>query len=139
MSGGPDVLEIARFSTLPEAELVVGLLKRHGIDARVADREMANSAPHLQIAMGGIRITAPDFQIVQARDLVDRARKGEFGELEQDENGEWMIDATPGRIGELDEAEVHGVMGSMKSAARVLIIGMLLLSLAGCLFMGLAG
>ena len=131
-----DRLEVARFSTLPEAELVAGLLMRHGIDARLADRETANSLPHLQIGMGGVRITAPDFQIVQARDLVARARKGEFGATEQDdETGEWMTDATPGRIGELDEAEVHGVMGSMKSVGRILIIGALLAPLAGCLLM----
>ena len=128
-----DRLEGARFSTLPEAELAVGLLKRHGVDAQVADREMANSAPHLQIALGGLRVTAPDFQIVQARDIVARVRKGEFGDLAGEDSDEWMADATPGKIGELDEAEVHGVMGSMKGAGRVLIITMLLLPLVGCL------
>lgn len=131
-----DRLEVARFSTLPEAELVVGLLKRHGVDARLADREMANSAPHLQIAMGGLRVTAPDFQIVQARDIVARARNGEFsGEGEGDDG--WMADATPGRVGELDEADIHGVMGGMKSAAKILIASILLLPIAGCVFVSL--
>lgn len=128
-----DRLEVARFSTLPEAELAVSLLRRHGVDAQVADREMANSAPHLQIALGGLRVTAPDFQIVQARDIVARARKGEFGDQGAEDSDEWMAEATPGKVGELDEAEIHGVLGSMKTAGRVLIIAMLLLPLVGCL------
>jgi hypothetical protein len=131
-----DRLEVARFSTLPEAELAVGLLRRHGVDARVTDREMANSAPHLQIALGGLRVTAPDFQIVQARDIIARAQKGEFGDLaEAEDSEEWMEDATPGMVGELDEAEVHGVLGSMKNAGRILILSMLLLPIAGCVIL----
>jgi hypothetical protein len=132
-----DRLEVARFSSLPEAELAAGLLQRHGVDGRVADREMANNVAHLQIALGGIRVTAPDFQIVQARDLIARARRGEFGGLEADESDEWMADHTPGRVGELEEHEVRGVMGSMKGLVRVLIIGFLLLWAAGFLLTSL--
>lgn len=132
-----DRLEVARFSSLPEAELAAGLLQRHGVDGRVADREMANNVAHLQIALGGIRVTAPDFQIVQARDLIARARRGEFGALEADEGDEWMVDHTPGRVGELGEHEVRGVMGSMKGLVRVLIIGFLLLWVAGFLLTSL--
>jgi hypothetical protein len=125
-----DRLEVARFTTLPEAELAVALLRRYGVDAQVADREMANSAPHLQIALGGLRITAPDFQIVQARDLVARARKGEFGDLEDRDEEGWRADHTPGKVGELDDAEISGVMGSMKSATRILVISILLVPVA---------
>lgn len=132
-----DRLEVARFSTLPEAELAAGLLQRHGIDGRVTDREMANNVAHLQIALGGIRVTAPDFQIVQARDLIARVRRGEFGALEADEGDEWMVDHTQGRVGELKEHEVRGVMGSMKGLARALIIGFLLLWVAGFLLTNL--
>lgn len=132
-----DRLEVARFSSLPEAELAAGLLQRHGVDARVTDREMANNVAHLQIALGGIRVTAPDFQIVEARDLIARARNGEFGALEADDSDAWMADHTPGRVGELDDAEIHGVMGSMKSLTGFLIVGFLLLSLAGCLLTAL--
>lgn len=132
-----DRLEVARFSTLPEAELAVALLRRHGVDARVADREMANSAPHLQVALGGLRVTAPDFQIVQARDLIARARKGEFGDLEDAENTEWMAEHTPGRVGELEDGEIHGVMGSMKGALKWLLIIMVVLPVSGCLLLSL--
>jgi len=125
-----DRLEVARFSTLPEAELAAALLREHGVDARVTDREMANNASHLQFALGGVRVSAPDHQIVQARDLIARARKGEFGGLEADESDEWMIGHTPGRVGELEEHEVRGVMGSMKTLGGVLIVGFLVLGAA---------
>lgn len=130
-----DRLEVARFSTLPEAELIVALLRKHGVDARLADREAANSLPHLQIGLGGLRVTAPDFQIVQARDLVARAARGEFGADEDEEDGEWMQEATPGMIGELDESEVRGVLGSMKTMGKVVIILFLTLPLTTCIVM----
>lgn len=130
-----DRLEVGRFSTLPEAELLTALLRRHGVDAQVADREMVNNSPHLQIALGGARVTAPDFQIVQARDLLSRARKGEFGDLSaDDENDGWMADHTPGYVGELEDHEIRGVMGSMKSWGRILILTVLLAPVAGCVF-----
>lgn len=131
-----DRLEVARFSSLPEAELAVGLLKRHGVDAQVADREMANSAPHLQVALGGLRVTAPDFQIVQARDLIKRVRAGAFDGDDGDDEG-WKTDHTPGRIGELDEGEVYGVIGSMKSLTRILIITVFGGTVAFWLFMAI--
>ena len=135
-----DRLEVARFSTLPEAELATELLRSHGVDARVTDRDMANNAAHLQIAMGGVRITAPDFQIVQARDLIARARRGELAGLEADEGDEWMVDHTPGKVGELDEHEIQGVMGSTKKAGvAVVVVCFVLLPLAGCLVMALGG
>ena len=132
-----DRLEVARFSSLPEAELAVALLKRHGIDAQVADREMANSAPHLQIALGGLRVTAPDFQIVQARDVIKRVRAGEFNGEDDGDDGEWMADHTPGQAGELDDSEIGGVLGSMKSLTRILIIAFLFGPLAIWVFMAI--
>ena len=135
-----DRLEVARFSSLPEAELAASLLGRHGIDAQVTDREMANNASHLQFALGGIRISAPDHQIVQARDLIARARKGEFGGLEADENDEWMAEHTPGRVGDLDEHEIHGVLGSAKKAGGAVVIGFLVLFLlVSCVMTVLGG
>jgi hypothetical protein len=135
-----DRLEVARFSTLPEAELAAELLKSHGIDAQVTDREMANNAAYLQIAMGGVRITAPDFQIVQARDLISRARRGEFGGVDADEGGGWMVDHTPGKVGELDEHEIRGVMGSAKQAGiAVVVVFFVVVPLVGCVVMALGG
>lgn len=140
MTGARRDLEVARFATLPEGELAVTLLRDHGIDAYLPDRQMATSMPHLQTAIGGIRVVAPDDQIVEARDLIARARKGEFDALDaaeddDDDTGGWKADHTPGRVGELEDHEVRGVLGSMKGAGRILIIGMLLLPLAGCLML----
>ena len=135
-----DRLEVARFSTLPEAELATALLRQHGVDARVTDREMANNASHLQFALGGVRVSAPDHQIAQARDLIARARRGEFGGLEADESDEWMVDHTPGKIGELDEHEVQGVLGSAKKAGlAVVVFFFVVVPLAGWVVMALGG
>lgn len=135
-----DRLEVARFPTLPEAELAAALLRQHGVDARVTDREMANNASHLQFALGGVRISAPDHQIVEARELVARARKGEFGGLDANEDDGWMTDHTPGKIGELDEQEIHGVLGSAKKAGvAVVIVFFVIFPLAGCVIMALGG
>lgn len=135
-----DRLEVARFSTLPEAELATELLRSHGVDARVTDREMANNAAHLQIALGGVRVTAPDFQIVQARDLIARARRGEFGGVDAEETDEWMVGHTPGKVGELDEHEIRGVMGSAKRAGIAMVVVFFVgLPLVGCVVMALSG
>ncbi|WP_313101496.1 hypothetical protein [Brevundimonas sp.] len=133
-----DRLEVARFTTLPEAELAAALLKRHGIDARVPDRDAATNMAHLQVAFGGLRVTAPDFQIVQARDLIARARRGEFGDLGGAESEEWRLDATPGMIGELREDEVYGAIGSMKTVVRYVAITILGLCGIGWLWQVLA-
>ena len=122
-----DRLEVARFATLPEAELATALLRRHGVDAQVPDRDSATSMAHLQVALGGIRVTAPDFQIVQARDLIARAGRGEFGVLAGEDSEEWRESATPGMIGELHEHEVHGALGSMKTVVRYVAISILAL------------
>lgn len=135
-----DRLEVARFSTLPEAELAAALLREHGVDARVTDREMANNASHLQFALGGVRVSAPDHQIAQARDLIARARRGEFGGLEADESDDWMIDHKPGKVGELDEHEVQGVLGPAKrTGVAVVVVFFVLFPLAGCVVMALGG
>lgn len=125
-----DVLEVARFSTLPEADLAVSLLRSHGIEAELADRGMATANPLLQGAIGNVRVIAPDHQIREARSLISRARQGEFADTGDGNDGEWMIDATPGKVGELDDEEVHGALTGMKTIVRVVIIGLLALPVA---------
>lgn len=105
-----DEYEVARFLTVPEAELLVALLGRHGIRAWLPDRDMATMLPHVQMAIGGIRVVALAEQIDAARDIARRARDGEFAT--PDSFDDWQEDAVPGRIGELDEADVHGTVGS---------------------------
>ena len=123
--------EVARFSTLPEAELATALLQRHGINARLPDREMATMLPHLHIAIGGVRVVAPETHIDEARAIVVRARNGAF--TTDDDADDWMLEATPGRVGDLDETEISGVLGPAKKAGAV-AVGILLLFylLSGC-------
>lgn len=129
-----DVFEVARFSTLPEGELAVALLKQHGIQARLPDRDMATMNPDLLIAIGGVRVVAPAHQIEAARAIVARARANAFVQPDDDETGDWRIDAVPGKVGDLDETEVTGVLGSVKKAGVVVIVlGFLVFPVASCL------
>ncbi len=126
--------EVARFSTLPEGELAVAVLKRHGFAARLPDRDMATMNPDLLIAIGGVRVVAPEGQIVEARRLIDRIRAGEL----IDESEDWRAEHVPGRVGELDEAEVTGAMGwSKKAGAIVIVLAFVVFPLAGCVFSAL--
>ncbi|PZO05657.1 MAG: hypothetical protein DCF29_07555 [Alphaproteobacteria bacterium] len=132
-----DVLEVARFSTLPEAELAVTLLRRHDIDARLPDRDMATMNPDMLIALGGVRVIASSQKIAEARRLIARMRAGEFADAAEI-SGDWMIDHTPGRVGELDEAEVHGVMRHAKKAGVVVVVlFFVVFPLAGCVMLAL--
>ena len=124
--------EVARFMTVAEAELLVALLGRHGIRAWLPDRDMATMLPHVQLALGGIRVVAYAEQVDAARDIARRARAGEF--VTPDDNDEWQVEAMPGKIGELDEADIQGVVGS-----RSLVQWGVFLILGSALFSGLLG
>ena len=133
MAGELDTFEVARFVTVPEAELAADFLRRHDIHASLPDRDTATMRPDLLFAMGGVRVIAPGYQIAEARRLIARMRAGEFL-VEGDDDGEWREAATPGKIGELDEAEVTGVIGQAKKAGiYVILVSFVLFPLAGCL------
>lgn len=133
MSETADVLEVARFSTIPEAELAASFLQQQGVRAWLPDRDMATMNPDLLIAIGGVRVATTTAQIVEARRLIARMRAGEFVD-EADETGDWLIDHTPGKVGDLDEHEIHGVMGYAKKAgAIVVVLAFVVFPLAGCL------
>lgn len=133
MGGPSDQLEVARFATLPEGELAVSFLRQHGIDARLPDRDTATMNPDLLFALGGVRVSAPDVQIVEARRLIARMRSGEFFGDDSDTD-EWMQDATPGKVGELDESEISGVMGLAKRAGVfVIVLFVVVFPLASCI------
>ena len=127
------VLEVARFSTLPEAELAVTLLRDHGINAYLPDREMANSMPHLQIAIGDIRVAAPDDQVARAREILAEASSGAFADDSDD--GEWSRGAQhDGKVGELEAHQITGVLSSSRNAGAAVVVTLLVLGLAGALF-----
>lgn len=140
MAWGNDVLEVARFSTIPEGELAVALLRHHRIDARLADRDMATISPDLLIAIGGVRVVAPGHQLVRARELIAQVRSGAFIDADDDETGDWRIDAIPGKVGDLDETEIRGVLGPAKKAgAVVIILAFAVFPVAGCLLTATGG
>ena len=116
-----DELEVARFASLPEAEAVAALLRTHGIAARLPDSQTLGAAAHLQFALGGVRLVVPDYQIVQARELVARARAGEFSSM--DAVGE---DAE-------DEAPARGSLMSLKRIGAWIVILILGSPVAACL------
>ena len=70
--------EVARFSTIPEAELAVALLGRHGIASRLPDRDMATMNPDLLIAIGNVRVVTAGDRLGEARDIIARVRNGDF-------------------------------------------------------------
>lgn len=133
MTEAADVLEVARFSTIPEAELAVSFLQQHRVRAWLPDRDMATMNPDLLIAIGGVRVVTTTGQIVEARRLIARMRAGEFVD-NSDETGDWMNDHTPGKVGDLDDHEINGVMGSAKKAgAIVVVLAFVVFPVAGCL------
>ena len=133
MTGTADVLEVARFSTIPEAELAASFLQQRGVRAWLPDRDMATMNPDLLIAIGGVRVVTTSAQIVEARTIIARMRAGEFVD-EADESGEWMIDHTPGKVGDLHDHEISGVMGwARKTGAIVVVLAFVVFPVAGCL------
>ncbi len=139
MSWRDDELEVARFVTVPEGELAVALLRRNNIAARLPDRDMATMNPDMLYAIGGVRVIAPAAQIIAARALMERMRAGEFAR-EVEASRDWEADAVPGKVGELDAAHVHGVIGSAKEAGvAVIVLSFVVFPLTGCIVMALGG
>jgi len=131
--GSADVLEVARFSTIPEAELAASFLQQHGVRAWLPDRDTATMNPDLLFAIGGVRVVTTSEQIAEARRIIARMRAGEFID-QAEESGEWLIDHTPGKVGDLEDQEIRGVMGSAKKAgAVVIVLAFVVFPVAGCL------
>jgi len=139
VAGAADVLEIARFSTIPEAELAASFLQQHGVRAWLPDRDLATMNPDLLIAIGGVRVVTSSTQIFEARQIIARMRAGEFVD-EADEAGDWMIDHTPGKVGDLHVQEISGVMGwAKKTGAIVVVAAFVVFPVAGCLMTAVGG
>ena len=122
-----DRLEVARFTSLPEAEMAAGLLQRHGIDARVPDRDTATVVAHMQLALGGLRVTAPADQIEAARALIDQVRRGEFSEAVDEEDA--ALEAGQGMAPDedLSDGDYKGLLSRMAPVVRAVAGGILVL------------
>lgn len=73
------LVEIARFSDVYEADLAAAFLESHGIPVSVTERHQTTIDPLMQRALG-IRILGAASNVEAARDLLARARSGEFAE-----------------------------------------------------------
>ena len=139
MTEAADVMEVARFSTIPEAELAASFLQQQGVRAWLPDRDMATMNPDLLIAIGGVRVVTTTAQIVEARAFIARIRAGEFMD-EAEESGDWMIEHTPGKVGDLHDHEISGVMvWAKKTGAVVVVLAFVVFPVAGCVLTALGG
>ncbi len=77
------LVEIARFTDVYEADLAAAFLTSHGIEVSVTERFQTTVDPLMQRALG-IRLMGPASVAVEARDLLARARAGEFATEEGD-------------------------------------------------------
>jgi hypothetical protein len=78
-------------------------------------------------------------QIVEARAIIARMRAGEFVD-EADESGDWMLEHTPGKVGDLHDHEISGVMGwAKKTGAIVVVVAFVVFPVAGCIVTALGG
>lgn len=122
-----DRLEVARFSSLPEAEMAAALLQRHGIDARVPDRDTATVVAHMQLALGGLRVTAPADQITEARQLIDQVRRGEFSRVVDEEEAALMAGQGMAPDEDLSAGDHRGLLIRLAPGVRAVAGGILVL------------
>ena len=85
------LVEIARSQDVYEADLAAAFLASHGVDVDVTERFQTTVDPLMQRALG-LRLMGRADQADQARDLLARARTGEFGLDEGDD----LSPAAPG-------------------------------------------
>ncbi len=71
------LVEIARFTDVYEADLAAAFLESHDIEVSVTERFQTTVDPLMQRALG-IRILGRADQAAEARELLKRARDGEF-------------------------------------------------------------
>ncbi len=78
------LVEIARYQDVYEADLAAAFLSAHDIEVSVTERFQTTVDPLMQRALG-IRLMGRADQAEQARDLLKRARAGEFATDEGDD------------------------------------------------------
>lgn len=78
------LVEIARYQEVYEADLAAAFLSSHDIEVSVTERFQTTVDPLMQRALG-IRLMGRADQAEQARDLLKRARAGEFATDEGDD------------------------------------------------------
>lgn len=77
-------VEIARFTDVYEADLAAAFLASHDIEVSVTERFQTTLDPLMQRALG-IRLMGYADDVDRARELLERARQGEFMEADGDD------------------------------------------------------
>jgi hypothetical protein len=78
------LVEIERFTDVYEAELAAAFLTAHGLPVSLTERFQTTVDPLMQRALG-VRLMGPASCMDEARDLLVRARSGEFASDEADD------------------------------------------------------
>jgi Putative prokaryotic signal transducing protein len=71
-----DLVLVARYSTAAEAYMLQSRLELEGIPAVVTDTQVAQNL--VPIAIGGVRVLAPEAYLTRAREIVLAIEKGDF-------------------------------------------------------------
>lgn len=67
--------EIGTFYDPEEAQVALGYIRAHGIEAVLPDFNMLSQNPTHRIALGGFRMMVPEIQADEAKSLLDKKRK----------------------------------------------------------------
>ncbi len=66
-----DLVTVARFFAVHEAELAAGYLESHGVDVHVADLDAARVYSYGVLAMGGFRVQVRRVDAGRAQELLE--------------------------------------------------------------------
>jgi hypothetical protein len=84
MSNDDQLVELATFTRLDQAELAATTLREGGIEAMVPDRGIVGANPFLVNAVGFVRLLVPESALEAARDLlVSSGLLGEGGAADE--------------------------------------------------------
>ena len=72
------LVPIARFFTVVEADTLQSRLEAGGVPAFVADAQTAQTNPLIAIAIGGVRVLAPELYVERARAIVSAVERGDY-------------------------------------------------------------
>ncbi len=93
------LVEIARYADVYEADLAAAFLASYDIEVSVTERFQTTVDPLMQRALG-IRLMGYAEDVDQARELLERARQGEFMETDGDDvptepRARWAVEGLP--------------------------------------------
>ena len=76
--GRGDLILIARFSNVWQAQMLQGRLEVEGVPAIIADANIVQTNPLLTIAVGGARVLVPESHVARAREIATAIERGDY-------------------------------------------------------------